>query len=121
MLSKTILEFETPSKVHDPFWIDLRLDAAKPRQIPTIYVFQRSIEKRVIDIQCRVRQVLPVRNRNLMDRLCTIAQQIGHRHVERGIGPRDVEEGREESSRTVRWVRRWAAMREEAAVEGFEH
>jgi len=38
-VSRTILEFETPSKVHDPFWIDLRLDAAKPRQIPTIHVF----------------------------------------------------------------------------------
>ena len=37
-MSKTILEFETPGKVHDPFRIDLDLDAAKPRQIPAIHV-----------------------------------------------------------------------------------
>ena len=38
-MSRTILEFESPSEVHDPLWIDLGLDAAKPRQIPTIHFF----------------------------------------------------------------------------------
>ena len=51
-MGRTILEFETPSKVHDPFWINLRLDAAKPSQIPTVHVFQRHIKKSIIDIHC---------------------------------------------------------------------
>ena len=120
-MSRTILKFESPSEIHDPLWINLVLNSAKPRQIPTIHVFQRSIEKRIVDIHCRVCQVLPICNCNIMDRLCTVAQHISHRLVKRGISPQDGEDGREDSSRTVRRVRRWAPMREEATVEGFKH
>src|SRR5260221_13630338 len=111
------LEFKPTRKVHDPFRIDLGLDLAKSRHVTTIHVLQRSIEKRVIHIHCCIRQVLPIRKRDITDSLCTVVQYISHGVVERGVKPRNVEEGRENSLRAVGRVCRWAPMREEATVE----
>jgi len=52
-LRETALEFKPPREVHNPFRIDLGLDLVKSCDVATIYVLQRSSEKRVIDIRCR--------------------------------------------------------------------
>ena len=119
-MRKAILESKTSCKVHDPFWIDLVLDFAKPRQVRAKHVLERSAGKRVIRIHSRVRHVLPVRNRRIMRNLHTLAQHIGHLFVNRRVGPRGAEVSRDDRVVAVGWVSRVAPVREEAALKGFK-
>ncbi len=59
---------------HDPFWIDLSLDVAKPRHVPTIDVLQRSAENRVIRVHRHVRHILAIRKRDVVDRVLALSR-----------------------------------------------
>lgn len=54
---------------------------------------------------------------NSTDRLCTIAQSSAICLSTR-VRPHDAEVGREKGPRSVRWVRRWASVREKAMSKG---
>ena len=117
---QSFLEFKTPRKAHHVIGINRPSDLAKPLHVLTIHVHQRRTKKRVIHIFRRMRHILPIRKSSSANCAWHVAKRIGHRVIERGVGPFDGEDGREDSLRTVGRICRIAPVRKEAFIEGFK-
>jgi len=78
-------EFEPSGEPHHIFRVNFDSNITKPRQISPIDVFQWCVEQRIVHVHRRVRYVLPVRERHIIQCVCLFPNRSGKGLVERGV------------------------------------
>lgn len=114
------LELPSTRKPHNVIWIILLPDLPKPAQMLTIHRLQRCSKQRVVDIRCRILQVLSVLDPGFDQRSSRTTHGVSHEPVCRCVSPTKQYTGWEDDERAVWRVCGRPAMEEEVRLEWFE-
>ena len=114
------LKFPSARKPHNIVWIIPPPDRPKPPQMLTIHRLQRCSKQRVVDIRCRILQVLPVLDPGFDQRSSRVTHGVSHEPVCRCVSPTKDYTGWKDDERAVWRVCGRSAMGEEVRLEWLE-